>query len=85
MQFFASLLTALQNHQHKSLSDSSTRRRASVAILFRINPSLQITPPTTIENLKKFVTSYSSKSHTFEILFIKRALRKSDRWSGHVR
>ncbi|KAG0356383.1 hypothetical protein BG005_004674 [Podila minutissima] len=69
-------------------------RRASVAVIIRVRPdrtqtssNLSAPPVQAIEqpeSLEEFFGQPWVRSGTPEILFIERATRKTDRWSGHV-
>lgn len=68
-------------------------RRASVAVIIRVRPdrtrsssnlSQSIQAIEQPESLEEFFGQPWVRSGTPEILFIERATRKTDRWSGHV-
>lgn len=77
-------------------SPENCKKRASVAIIIRVRPSFQaVLPLNASEEIIKEVTSPLSTLKEFfaqqwvqngdpEILFIKRAGRAGDRWSGHT-
>lgn len=70
-------------------------RRASVALILRIRPTYEQWPTKARNNGVDAQASISQRLDTFfsqpwvqagdpEVLFIKRAARKGDRWAGHV-
>ncbi|TKA82527.1 hypothetical protein B0A55_01218 [Friedmanniomyces simplex] len=87
------LLQALTTSPYPDLpSPDSVKRRASVAFVIRIQPSYSHWPPqttTTSDNRKPpDLETFFSQPWTHhgdpEILFIKRASRKGDRWTSHI-
>ncbi|KAF8468417.1 hypothetical protein BDZ91DRAFT_782295 [Kalaharituber pfeilii] len=65
-------------------------RRASVALIIRVQPSPSYLPPSTTlppslpRSLSQFFAQEWVAHGTPEVLFIKRADRRGDRWTGHV-
>jgi 8-oxo-dGTP pyrophosphatase MutT (NUDIX family) len=69
------------------LTSETTKKRASVACIVRISPSFSHWPDPSApraENLDDFYKQDWVKHGDPEVLFIKRASRKSDRWTSHV-
>ncbi|RMZ30516.1 hypothetical protein D0859_05396 [Hortaea werneckii] len=67
-------------------SPEATKRRASVAFIIRIKPSYSHWP-TSSEKIHDIDTFYAQdwvQHGDPEVLFIKRASRKGDRWTSHV-
>jgi 8-oxo-dGTP pyrophosphatase MutT (NUDIX family) len=65
----------------------STKKRASVALIVRVQPSYAYQPhepaaPT--DNIDSFFAQEWVKHGQAEVLFIKRAARKGDRWTSHI-
>lgn len=67
-------------------SPESVKRRASVAYIIRVKPSYSHWPSNTekIDELDPFFEQDWVKHGEPEVLFIKRASRKGDRWTSHV-
>lgn len=67
-------------------SPEATKRRASVAFVIRIKPSYSAWPPSDekIETIDDFFAQDWVQRGDPEVLFIKRASRKGDRWTSHV-
>ncbi|KAK6406134.1 hypothetical protein LTR95_018693, partial [Oleoguttula sp. CCFEE 5521] len=69
------------------LNTESTKKRASVAFILRVNPSYANWPsndtsrPSTLADF--FATPWVQHGDP-EVLFIKRASRKGDRWTSHI-
>ncbi|KAK0345542.1 hypothetical protein LTR94_010224 [Friedmanniomyces endolithicus] len=88
------LLQALTTSPYPDLpSPDSVPRRASVALIIRIQPSYSDWPPPpnpiststpTPPTLETFFSQPWIHHGSPEILFIKRAARKSDRWTSHI-
>ncbi|KAK1076321.1 hypothetical protein LTR33_009046 [Friedmanniomyces endolithicus] len=86
------LLQALTTSPYPDLpSPESVPRRASVALVIRIQPSYSHWPPprdtpctSTPRDLETFFSQPWTHHGSPEILFIKRAARKSDRWTSHI-
>lgn len=91
------VLWDLQQHPYPTIPNPpDLKRRASVALIIRINPSYNAWPPKSTaereisqsddagERLNAFFDQDWVKAGTPEVLFIKRASRKGDRWCGHV-
>lgn len=92
------LLLDLSQHPYPYVpSPESTKKRASVALIIRINPSYAHWPhiSNSVSLLEESQANSQQKLDTFfaqdwvshgtpEALFIKRANRKGDRWTGHV-
>jgi 8-oxo-dGTP pyrophosphatase MutT (NUDIX family) len=65
----------------------STKKRASVALIIRIHPSYAHQPDKTAvptDSIDSFFAQEWVKHGQAEVLFIKRAARKGDRWTSHV-
>lgn len=75
-------------------SPANVPKRASVALILRVNPSYTRWPDRivatssdeydTVERLEQFFSKDWVKEGTLEALFIKRAARRGDRWTGHI-
>lgn len=68
-------------------SPESTKRRASVALVVRVNPSYNHWPETDGQNITSIEEYFAQEwvQHGDpEVLFIKRASRKGDRWTSHI-
>ncbi|GAB1733842.1 hypothetical protein NU195Hw_g7235t1 [Hortaea werneckii] len=67
-------------------SPEATKRRASVAFIIRIKPSYSHWPSSSekIHDLDTFYAQDWVQHGDPEVLFIKRASRKGDRWTSHV-
>ncbi|KAI6897948.1 hypothetical protein KC318_g16192 [Hortaea werneckii] len=67
-------------------SPEATKRRASVAFIIRIKPSYSHWPTASekIHDLDTFYAQDWVQHGDPEVLFIKRASRKGDRWTSHV-
>ncbi|KAI6822796.1 hypothetical protein KC340_g12112 [Hortaea werneckii] len=67
-------------------SPEATKRRASVAFIIRIKPSYSHWPTSSekIHDLDAFYAQDWVQHGDPEVLFIKRASRKGDRWTSHV-
>lgn len=94
-----SILLDLHRHPHPYISSPpEQKRRASVALIIRINPSYSHFPKAHDYNLSSSSSDHKDevprieeyfhkdwvKAGDPEILFIKRATRVGDRWTGHV-
>lgn len=66
----------------------ATKKRASVALIVRVQPNYSHWPPNTPHTPPKDLESFFHqdwvKHGQPEVLFIKRAARKGDRWTSHV-
>ncbi|GAN07348.1 NUDIX family hydrolase [Mucor ambiguus] len=85
-QDFKNLCYNLNAYEHLHIpSPSYQKRRAAVAAIIRCHPS---SPPSIVRdqvtNLDEFFEQDWVKYGQAEILFMQRASRESDRWSGHV-
>jgi 8-oxo-dGTP pyrophosphatase MutT (NUDIX family) len=87
------LLLDLHNHPHPVLPNPpGLKRRASVALIIRIQPHHSHWPPTDTnlrqssvqEKINAFFAQDWVKHGDPEILFIKRAANKYDKWTGHI-
>jgi len=81
------VLSTLIAARYPVLTSETTKKRASVACIVRISPSYSHWPePSTAraENLEDFYEQDWVKHGDPEVLFIKRASRKGDRWTSHV-
>ncbi|EMC96209.1 hypothetical protein BAUCODRAFT_47846, partial [Baudoinia panamericana UAMH 10762] len=67
-------------------SPETTKRRASVAFIIRIQPSYAHWPEHNekVDNLSTFFSHPWVQHGEPELLFIKRASRKGDRWTSHI-
>ncbi|KAK4550665.1 hypothetical protein LTR36_000244 [Oleoguttula mirabilis] len=67
-------------------SPDNVKRRASVAFIIRIKPSYAHWPSNTdkLEDLDEYFAQDWVQHGEPEVLFIKRASRKGDRWTSHV-
>ena len=84
LQKVLSTLTAVS---YPVLTSETTKKRASVACVVRISPSYSHWPDSSApraENLDDFYKQDWVKHGDPEVLFIKRASRKGDRWTSHV-
>ncbi|KAM0710942.1 hypothetical protein Q7P35_001680 [Cladosporium inversicolor] len=81
------VLSTLTAAPYPVLTSETTRKRASVACVARISPSFSHWPDPSApraENLEDFYKQDWVKHGDPEVLFIKRASRKGDRWTSHV-
>jgi 8-oxo-dGTP pyrophosphatase MutT (NUDIX family) len=81
------VLSTLIAAPYPVLTSETTKKRASVACIVRISPSYSHWPePSTAraENLEDFYKQDWVRHGDPEVLFIKRASRKGDRWTSHV-
>lgn len=81
------LLQILTSNAYPELpSPESCKRRASVALVIRVNPSYTHWPTTTTKStdLDSFFAQEWVQQGDPEVLFIKRASRKGDRWTSHI-
>ncbi|CAF9913714.1 MAG: hypothetical protein GOMPHAMPRED_008004 [Gomphillus americanus] len=88
-------LLILHNHPYPTLANpSNCPKRASVALILRIRPSFSQPPPSEATSLPQN-TPYADKLNAFfsypwvqsgvpEVLFIKRAARRGDRWTSQI-
>ncbi|TKA24021.1 hypothetical protein B0A50_06912 [Salinomyces thailandicus] len=82
-----SILKQLTSSPYPDLeSPESVKRRASVAFIIRIKPSYSHWPTNTdkAESLDDFYAQDWVQHGDPEVLFIKRASRKGDRWTSHI-
>jgi 8-oxo-dGTP pyrophosphatase MutT (NUDIX family) len=94
VQHVYDVLTQLRASPYPVLeSPESMKRRASVALIIRISPSSAHWSPTNPEesheldsyyDLDAFFRQEWVKHGDAEVLFIKRASRKGDRWTSHI-
>lgn len=81
------VLSTLTAQSYPILTSETTKKRASVACIVRISPSFSHWPDPSApraENLEDFYAQDWVKHGDPEVLFIKRASRKGDRWTSHV-
>ncbi|KAF2168246.1 hypothetical protein M409DRAFT_21684 [Zasmidium cellare ATCC 36951] len=82
------VLKALTNEQYPDLaSPSETKRRASVAFILRVKPSYAHWPESSTQkspDLDSYFEQEWVQHGEPEVLFIKRASRKGDRWTSHI-
>ena len=84
------LLASLTTTAYPDLpSPSDCKKRASVAFVLRIKPSYAHWPPSTTTttkpaSLEAFFAQEWVQHGDPEVLFIKRASRKGDRWTSHI-
>lgn len=81
------LLRTLSNASYASLpSQEGTKKRASVALVIRIKPSYSHWPSSATKSpdLESFFAQEWVQHGDPEVLFIKRASRKGDRWTSHI-
>lgn len=82
------VLGALSNEQYPALaSPAEAKRRASVAFILRVKPSYAHWPESSTqkhEDLKSYFGQEWVQYGEPEVLFIKRASRKGDRWTSHI-
>ena len=81
------VLSTLVASPYPVLTTETTKKRASVALIVRINPSYSHWPEPSVarpENIEDFYKQDWVKHGDPEVLFIKRASRKGDRWTSHV-
>ncbi|KAJ9504323.1 hypothetical protein H2202_000379 [Exophiala xenobiotica] len=92
-----SVLTQLSEHPYPHVpSPEGTRKRASVAAIIRVRPPFTPVPPSNgsiiavdqpaspPSSIKDFFSQEWVQEGDPELLFIKRAGRAGDRWSGHT-
>ncbi|KAA8893485.1 hypothetical protein FN846DRAFT_978705 [Sphaerosporella brunnea] len=81
-------LSDLQQHPCPIIpSTSNVPKRASVALIIRVQPHpshLPSTSPSPPDNIGGFFAQEWVVHGTVEMLFIKRAARQGDRWTSHV-
>lgn len=80
-------LADLSKNPYPVLQTTSTAKRASVALIIRISPAVTHWPDETEDipaTLSQFLQSEWTRYGEPEVLFIKRAARKGDRWTSHV-
>lgn len=68
-------------------SPEKTKKRASVALIVRVNPNYSHWPSRHVSpasDLESFFDQDWVKHGEPEIIFIKRAARKGDRWTSHI-
>ncbi|KAI5819121.1 NUDIX family hydrolase [Pyronema omphalodes] len=83
-----SALEDLQQYPAPALpSPPETPRRASVAVIMRVQPNPSHLPTSSeplVSSISEFFRQPWTQHGEIEILFIKRAARKGDRWTAHV-
>lgn len=87
MHDVATMLRALVAAPYPELaSPEDMKKRASVALVIRIKPSYAHWPSSTskADNLDSFFEQEWVQHGDPEVLFIKRASRKGDRWTSHI-
>lgn len=87
IQDLHTLLSSLSSTPHPPLaSPEDCKRRASVALVVRIRPSYSHWPtsPDKATSLGGFFAQEWVQHGEPEVLFIKRASRKGDRWTSHI-
>ncbi|TKX26158.1 NUDIX domain-containing protein 3 [Elsinoe australis] len=81
-------LTSLSSSPFPSIaSPDAVKKRASVALVIRITPSYSHWPPSSSDapsDLPSFFSQPWVQQGNPEVLFIKRAARKGDRWTSHI-
>lgn len=88
-------LINLHRHPYPHVSNPpEAKKRASVALILRIRPGYEHWPEPDSQRLDKSISTSQQVDDFFsqdwvqhgdpEVLFIKRASRKGDRWTGHV-
>lgn len=81
------VLSTLSASPYPVLTTETTKKRASVALIVRISPSFSQWPEPDAprpDNLEDFYDQDWVKHGDPEVLFIKRASRKGDRWTSHI-
>ena len=90
------VLQELYNNPYPALQNPpGLKKRASVALIIRIQPQYSHWPPNAVSSNFEQVTDPRKRLETFfdqdwvkygdpEALFIKRTSRKGDRWAGHI-
>jgi len=80
------VLETLSNSPYPVLNTDTTKKRASVALIIRITPSYSHWPESSSrpETLPAFLEQPWTAHGEPEVLFIKRASRKGDRWTSHI-
>lgn len=92
------VLIDLHRHPYPYIPNpEGLKKRASVALIIRINPNYSSWPSTHrarsepnahpvdgVSKLEQFFSQDWVQAGEPEVLFIKRASRKGDRWTGHV-
>ncbi len=82
------LLTSLRASEYPPLpSPEDMKKRASVALVIRIQPSYAHWPPPgtkKTDSIENFFAQEWVQHGEAEVLFIKRASRKGDRWTSHI-
>ncbi|CAK3974536.1 nudix family hydrolase like [Lecanosticta acicola] len=88
MSQLQTLLRDLRSSPYPELeSPEETKRRASVAFIIRISPSYDYWPSSFTENVRELDSFFEQEwvQHgSPQVLFIKRASRKGDRWTSHI-
>jgi 8-oxo-dGTP pyrophosphatase MutT (NUDIX family) len=90
-----SVLQQLSSHPYPDIPNPATlKKRASVAVILRINPNYSQWPPASEPfisqssdvgaSLETFFAQDWVKHGDPEVLFMKRAAREGDRWTSHV-
>ncbi|KAK5172578.1 uncharacterized protein LTR77_002698 [Saxophila tyrrhenica] len=82
------LLTSLKGSEYPPLpSPEGMNKRASVALVIRVKPSYAHWPPASTKKTDSIDDFFAQEWVQFgeaEVLFIKRASRKGDRWTSHI-
>lgn len=80
------VLETLSDSPYPVLSTETAKKRASVALIIRISPSYSHWPESYSrpETLSAFLDQPWTAHGEPEVLFIKRASRKGDRWTSHI-
>ena len=88
MRQLQTILSDLRSNPYADLeSPESTKKRASVAYIIRISPSYDHWPSSSTEKHSDIDSFFSQEWVQYgspEVLFIKRASRKGDRWTSHI-
>lgn len=81
------VLRSIHALPYPEVTAEGTEKRASVALIIRISPSHQNWPgpdPAQPESIDDFFSRDWVRHGDPEVLFIKRASRKGDRWTSHI-
>lgn len=96
VDYLHSVLRDLHAHPYPYVPcPGELKKRASVALIIRVKPQYEHWPPKaatdrepipddTVSRLEHFFSQAWVQNGEPEVLFIKRASRKGDRWEGHV-
>ncbi|KAL9027579.1 MAG: hypothetical protein Q9196_003921 [Gyalolechia fulgens] len=88
-------LRELNNYRFSHLKDPGCKKRASVALIIRVRPTFPDRASFDAEKCSRKAGTDDSRLESFfdqgwvqrgepEVLFIKRAARKGDRWTSHI-